>query len=304
MNHNFIFTRLVKPSLLLATLLVLGSNFLVSCSNPPSAAVKETPTNNVEPTHNDETANVQTIPRSKTDDKTRNETDAQVKTKSSSPTRSNTNIKTNQAAKTDLPESGTVKKLVQGDIECYVTLTDAKGNEHNLGASFDICAKPDNFLNKKVSLVYQKVAVNDCQSAEPCGKSRQDLLITKMKVLPDKSPSISHKSNTQTISNGDWTITIGNRNSWSGVNGTGNLSYSGCDPQKQCIKLNGGQVNCRDGKCVTAWKNGIYYYILEQPILEEPANPEEVQRLTSLTVKKGSNVILNVSGFKIVDTNS
>ncbi len=101
------------------------------------------------------------------------------------------------------------------------------------------------------------------------------------------------KSNSQTISNGEWTITIGNRNSWSGVNGTGNLTYSGCDNKGNCVKITGGKVVCRDGICTTGWSNKGYNYIIKQAI-----SPDDSDSSTTLTVRKGSTVILNASGFK------
>ncbi|NJM70951.1 MAG: hypothetical protein HC862_12385 [Scytonema sp. RU_4_4] len=78
----------------------------------------------------------------------------------------------------------TVKSMVNGDIMCYVNLVDEKGKQYNsVGASFEICANEKRFLNKKVKLSYSRVSVNDCQSAEPCGKSRLETLITKMQII-------------------------------------------------------------------------------------------------------------------------
>ncbi len=82
------------------------------------------------------------------------------------------------------PRIATVKSMTNGDIMCYVTLVDNKGKVYKeMGAFFDICAKEKTFLNKKVRLSYQKVSVNDCQSAEPCKKSRLETLITKMQLI-------------------------------------------------------------------------------------------------------------------------
>ena len=80
------------------------------------------------------------------------------------------------------PKIATVKSMTNGDIMCYVTLVDRQGKEYrDVGAAFEVCEKKT-FLNKKVRLSYQKVSVNDCQSAEPCGKTRQATLITKMQL--------------------------------------------------------------------------------------------------------------------------
>ena len=94
---------------------------------------------------------------------------------------------------------------------CYVTLVDKKGIEHNVGASFDICADEKKFVNKKVRAVYEIKSVSDCESAEPCGKTRKESIITKMEVVSEgaeeKSPSSNSKSGkSQTLSNGEWTI--------------------------------------------------------------------------------------------------
>lgn len=81
-----------------------------------------------------------------------------------------------------LPTTGKILQLVNGDVMCYVTLLDAKGKKHTLGADFAVCTnqKP---VNKKVRLTYKWSRVSDCQSAEPCEKSRSTMLITKMRVI-------------------------------------------------------------------------------------------------------------------------
>ncbi|MDB9514244.1 lysozyme inhibitor LprI family protein [Kamptonema animale CS-326] len=91
----------------------------------------------------------------------------------------------NSGSKTDttLPQVGTVKSLVDGDIMCYATLIDENNTERRVGASFEICAKKAQFLNKKVRLTYARANVNDCQSIEPCGKTRQEMLVTKMEII-------------------------------------------------------------------------------------------------------------------------
>lgn len=211
----------------------------------------------------------------------------------------NTSTKADQTKQTSRqqPKIGIVKSMVNGDLMCYVTLIDENNIKHDVGADFEICTKEKTFLNKKVRVSYELVSINDCQSAEPCGKTRKESIITKMEILGDATPK--NPSNSQTLSNGDWTITIGNTDSWSGVNGTGNLSYRGCDPKGKCINLTGGRVTCRDGICTTGWSNGDYLYIIEQPI-NNPDRPEAPGSSTVLTVRKGSNVILKATGFKVV----
>lgn len=189
------------------------------------------------------------------------------------------------------PKEGTVKKIVSGDLMCYVTLVDNKGIQHNVGASFEICDEKK-FLNKKVRVTYTVESVNDCQSAEPCGKTRKQLIITKMEVVNE-----SLKKDSYTLSNGKWKITISDRNSWNGVNGTGNVSYKGCDPNGKCVSLTGGKIVCRHGICRTVWKNANYTYILEQPITEN-SNAD-----CNLTVRKDRTEILRVTGLKFISSN-
>jgi len=82
------------------------------------------------------------------------------------------------------PQVFTVKKMVDGDLMCYVTLVARNGVKYeSVGATFEICAKKKAYLNKKVNLVYGQVSVNDCQSAEPCGKTRRQTLVTQMKIV-------------------------------------------------------------------------------------------------------------------------
>ncbi len=89
------------------------------------------------------------------------------------------------------PKVATVAAMVNGDLMCYVTLVDENGIKHQgVGATFEICQNKNTFLNKKVNLVYEKVRVNDCQSAEPCGKTRLQTLIVQMKLVDfNKRPS-------------------------------------------------------------------------------------------------------------------
>ena len=82
-----------------------------------------------------------------------------------------------------LPEEGTVQSLESGDIMCYVTLTDESGEEYNLGARFEICDDQDYYLNQKVRLTYEEANVNDCESSEPCGKTRTENIISEMEVI-------------------------------------------------------------------------------------------------------------------------
>lgn len=181
------------------------------------------------------------------------------------------------------PTIGTPIELVQGDLLCYATIVDQAGEQQELGATFEICQAQNAILNQKVRLIYITENVADCESAEPCGKTRQATLISDTVLLGE---------NAERLTNDQWTILIGNGESWDGVNGTGNLTYYGCDTQDNCLALTGGKVTCRDGVCDIGWTNGDYTYIISQTITEDPQDST-----TTLTVREGSEVILETDGF-------
>ena len=83
------------------------------------------------------------------------------------------------------PKQGKVLQLTNGDLMCYVKLVDARGRKYDIGAEFDICQQTK-FINKQVTLTYKRSQVNDCQSAQPCGKTRTEDLIFKMKLVSKK----------------------------------------------------------------------------------------------------------------------
>jgi hypothetical protein len=83
------------------------------------------------------------------------------------------------------PKQGKVLQLTNGDLMCYVELVDARGKKYDIGAEFDIC-RQTKFINKQVMLTYKRGKVNDCQSAAPCGKTRTEDLIVKMKLVNKK----------------------------------------------------------------------------------------------------------------------
>jgi hypothetical protein len=83
------------------------------------------------------------------------------------------------------PTSGKLLQLTNGDLMCYVDFVDARGKKYNLGADFDICSQTS-LVNKWVKLTYKKSKVNDCQSADPCGKTRVENLVVKMQPVAQK----------------------------------------------------------------------------------------------------------------------
>lgn len=269
--------------------LIIGCISIVGCGNSPTNTANTAPE-----------SSTNTVAQSQTTTSPEPETETSAKTESTQKDETETSAKTGKTtqSETKVPKQlkvGTVKELVNGDLLCYVKLVAENGTEYNEGASFEICAEETKFLNKKVRASYQIKSVNDCQSIEPCGKTRKESIITNMEVLDEKSSTKtedSKSSKSNTISNGEWTITIGNTDSWTGVNNTGNLTYKGCDSQGKCINLTGGKISCRDGKCVTGWTNGDYVYIVEQPITEDGNSP------STLIVRKGNSEILKAIGLK------
>ena len=104
----------------------------------------------------------------------------------------------------------------------------------------------------------------------------------------------SSNVNASVLSSEKITISIGNQQSWTGRNGTGNLSYYGCDRSTKnkhdnCIYLTGGKMTCRDGLCRTTWQNQNYSYILSSPITE--VNIER-KIPSTLTIYSESKIIL------------
>lgn len=82
------------------------------------------------------------------------------------------------------PTSGKVLKFTNGDLMCYVDINSG-GKKYHIGADFSICNQAK-LLNQQVQLTYKPTKVNDCQSSEPCGKTRIENLIIKMKLIPQK----------------------------------------------------------------------------------------------------------------------
>jgi outer membrane protein W len=81
-----------------------------------------------------------------------------------------------------LPRTGKVLKMTNGDLMCYLEVKDSQGKIHNVGADFEICQKTQ-FLNRRVRFTYKKVAINDCESAEPCGKTRMETIVVRLQPL-------------------------------------------------------------------------------------------------------------------------
>lgn len=76
---------------------------------------------------------------------------------------------------------GTVASVANGDLMCYVTIDTENGRFNDLGAGFDLCQQE--WVGQKVSVSVKPTRVNDCQSNEPCGKTKDMFLITSMSKI-------------------------------------------------------------------------------------------------------------------------
>lgn len=187
----------------------------------------------------------------------------------------------------EYPEIGQIISLQAGDLMCYAVVRDRQGQEFDIGATFEICEQQD-LLNQNVRLIYSEETVADCQSAEPCGQTRQETLISDVVLLGE---------NWQVLSNGTWTVTVGRIESWEGVNNTGGLTYYGCDADGNCLSLTDGFTVCRDGICNMSWENGDYAYTLSSEMTDDGEGS------TALIVWQNGNEILRAENMEVIDAN-
>lgn len=186
----------------------------------------------------------------------------------------------------EYPEIGQIISLQAGDLMCYAVVRDRQGQEFDIGATFEICEQQD-LLNQNVRFIYSEENVADCQSAEPCGQTRQEILISDVVLLGE---------NWQVLSNGTWTVTVGRIESWEGVNNTGGLTYYGCDADGNCLSLTDGFTACRDGICNMSWENGDYAYTLSSEMTDDGEGS------TSLIVWQNGNEILRAENMEVIDS--
>jgi hypothetical protein len=94
----------------------------------------------------------------------------------------------------------------------------------------------------------------------------------------------------EVLSNKKVTISVGNEQSWTGRNGTGNLSYYGCDRRNhKCVYLTGGTITCTNGVCKKTWRNKNYTYVLSSPLINVN---NKGKTPSTLTIYSKSQVIL------------
>lgn len=189
------------------------------------------------------------------------------------------------------PEVGVIRRIRQGDSMCYISFTDEFGKRRQVGATFEFCENPRQYLNQRMRLVYGIRSVNDCPSEEPCGRSRRTHLVIRMDPVDQVGRPVS-TTDSVVLRNRDWTIAIGNRNSWSGVNGTGNMTYRACNTRGECLRLSGGVTTCRDGLCATTWRNGAFSYTLNSPMTEGSS-----RIASTLVVRRNGNVLQEITGL-------
>jgi len=149
--------------LIVTIAITIASLGMTSCVKPENSGSKEAQSNTVEQVKSNDLGNLQDNSVAKTDE-------------------------TKQTSR-EQPDIGTVKNMVIGDLMCYVTLVDENAIQHEVGASFDRCENPNTFLNQKVRVSYELVSINDCRSAEPCGKTRKESIITKMEIIKQGNPN-------------------------------------------------------------------------------------------------------------------
>jgi hypothetical protein len=188
-------------------------------------------------------------------------------------------------------ENGTITNVTQGDLMCYVDILNPEGkNIPGVGATFEVCENADTFLNQNSRFIYTTETVNDCESSEPCGKTRKEQLVSQVVVIGE---------NWQTMDNGEWTVTLGRWESWDGVNNSGDVTYYGCDRDGNCLYLEEGKVICRDGACSVGWSNGNYNYVVSTPITEDNMDVE-----STLTVTENGKILMEAKGFKTISSSN
>ncbi|NCG24159.1 MAG: hypothetical protein GWP47_08535 [Actinobacteria bacterium] len=191
-----------------------------------------------------------------------------------------------------LDEIGFITELGTGDIACYLTATDRLGDTFGASATVEICERADELVATTSWLVYTIEIVDDCESSEPCGETREEWLVSDAVVLGDSW---------DVVANDDWLIVVGQQERWDGVNGTGDLTYYGCDQDARfsglpagCLALDGGTVTCRDGECVKGWRNGDFTYSLYSPM----TGPDSIDTASTLRVRDNTGVILESFGLE------
>lgn len=184
----------------------------------------------------------------------------------------------NNATLGNSPEMGWFMSAETKEGLCYVTVMDSEQQTSEVPASDRFCSDRDRFINQNLRFIYDDVNSNP-----------QQLAISDVVMLGD---------NWEVLSNGTWTVTVGQMETWDGTNNTGNLTYYGCDEAQECLALEGGKVTCRDGLCSMGWRHENYFYILSTPIVEDGGAP------STLRVHQGGEDLLNAPNMEVVKSSA
>lgn len=100
-----------------------------------------------------------------------------------------TTVKVGKETKTTV---GTVTKLDNGDIACYVSFKDDGGKSFTEMADFDICFQKPSIIGKRVRFTYKSETVQspECQGDPDCKKTQVVALITSAKVVAAASTPV------------------------------------------------------------------------------------------------------------------
>ncbi len=76
----------------------------------------------------------------------------------------------------------TLDRFENGDLACYVYGKKADGKPFNSMADFELCNREGEFRGRLVKLTFTKGRINDCEGADPCGKTREVELINSIQI--------------------------------------------------------------------------------------------------------------------------
>jgi hypothetical protein len=87
--------------------------------------------------------------------------------------------------------TGTVVRLVPGDIACYLEMKDERGRSFQESAEFEICSQKPSLVGKRVALKYGigKVQSASCQGDPACKKSDTIVLVQSASIIGAAAPA-------------------------------------------------------------------------------------------------------------------
>ena len=76
-----------------------------------------------------------------------------------------------------------IKSVVQGDLACYVELLNVATQEaEHYDSAFEWCERPS-LVGQNIIATFHTITVTDCESIEPCGKSRETMSLKTVQVI-------------------------------------------------------------------------------------------------------------------------